>query len=593
MQHPSLQVIERFAQGSLSLAEAARWEQHFAACQECGQKLGQVGSNHFMQLIQQSSQHETQFKPPETTIDFPELPAEMRSHSRYAIQSKLGHGGMGMVYQATHRLMDRSVALKLVRSDLLATPLAITRFRREVQAAASLHHPHIVTAFDAEEIGGVHFLVMEYVDGRSLDDLIRQKGPLTPQQVITISKQIAQGLHHAHQLGMIHRDIKPSNVMITRPGKVKILDFGLARWLGRANDKPQITRTGSHLGTLMYAAPEQRKSAGEVDAKADLYSLGATMVFLLTGEPPPFKTEETEEQLDLPDGTSPDLRKLIEQLLQHDPANRPASARAVVDTLNSLTSSSDANIVNPNKGLRYALLAASALVVILMALLIENYLRGKPSPQPTALAQQPNINITPPATRPVSSTQPAATKPIPVASEWQSLLTFIQPERDAVAGTWTKGDEGLRVDAVRGGRIKIPVAVPAAYDLRISFTRMTGEHSIGAVMVHGGKQCTFELDAWEEHVAGFQNIDGQNILQNATGRRNHALTNGKRYTLLIEVRAGTMRAVLDEVEVTSYQGDGQNLGIDPRYWAMPRRDCLGLLAWDSETIFHSVEWRAR
>ncbi len=593
MQHPSLQVIERFAQGRLPLAEAARWEQHFAACHECGQKLGQVGSDHFMQLIQQSSPHETQCLPAETSIDFPELPAEMRSHSRYAILSKLGRGGMGMVYQATHRLMDRSVALKLVRSDLLATPLAVTRFRREVQAAASLHHPHIVTAFDAEEIGGVHFLVMEYVDGRSLDDLVHQKGPLTPQQVITISKQIAQGLHHAHQLGMIHRDIKPSNVMITRPGKVKILDFGLARWLGRANDKPQITRTGSHLGTLMYAAPEQRKSAGEVDAKADLYSLGATMVFLLTGDPPPLKTEETEEQLDLPDGTSPELRKLIEQLLQHDPENRPASARAVVDTLNTFSSSTDIATPNTTRRLRYALLGASVLVVILMGLLIENYLRGKQSVIPTVLAQQPNINITPPATRPVTATQPAATRSVPVVSEWQSLLTFIQPERDAVAGTWTKSDDGLHVDAIRGGRIKIPVAVPAAYDLRISFIRLTGEHSIGAVIVHGGKQCTFELDAWQQHAAGFQNIDGQNILQNATGRRNYALTNGKRYTMLIEVRADTVRAVLDGVEVTSYQGDGQNLGIDARYWAMPSRDCLGLLAWDSETVFHTVEWRSR
>lgn len=552
MQHPSLQMIERFAQGRLPLAEAARWEHHFAACQECGQKLGQVGSDHFMQLIQQSSPHETQCMPVETSIDFPELPAEMRSHSRYAIQGKLGRGGMGMVYQATHRLMDRSVALKLVRSDLLATPLAVTRFRREVQAAGSLHHPHIVTAFDAEEIGGVHFLVMEYVDGRSLDDLVHQKGPLTPQQVITISKQIAQGLHHAHQLGMIHRDIKPSNVMITRPGKVKILDFGLARWLGRANDKPQITRTGSHLGTLMYAAPEQRKSAGEVDAKADLYSLGATMVFLLTGEPPPFKTAETEEQLDLPDGTTPELHTLIEQLLQHDPANHPASARAVVDTLNSFTSTSDTAAPNATKRLRYALLGASALVVILMGLLIENYVRGKPSVIPTVLAQQPNINITPPATRPAIATQPAATKPVPIVSEWQSLLTFIQPERDAVAGTWTKSDEGLRVDAIRGGRIKIPVSVPAAYDLRVSFTRMTGEHSIGAVIVHGGRQCTFEIDAWQQHAAGFQNVDGQNMLQNPSVRRHHALTNGKRYKLLIEVRPEGIRAILNDKEVASY-----------------------------------------
>ncbi|MFT3883725.1 MAG: serine/threonine-protein kinase [Gemmatales bacterium] len=320
-----------------------------------------MGSDHFIELLKQPSVVEEAASTIVSSAQFSELPAELRNHSRYSIQKRLGRGGMGMVYHAIHRLMNRQVALKMIRGDLLATPVAVTRFRREVQAAAHLDHANIVTAFDAEEVSGVHFLVMEYVEGKSLDQLVNQKGPLAVPLVCTIARQIAQGLHHAHSLGMIHRDIKPNNVMITRQGKVKILDFGLARWSGRREEKtlPQITMAGSHLGTLMYAAPEQRKSAGEVDVRADLYSLGATMVYLLTGKPPPFvKDDLPTEELTLPHEVPLEMQAIIRRLLMPLPQDRYPNAKSVVDALSSFSNNNNISSVaaSPVKGLRYALL---------------------------------------------------------------------------------------------------------------------------------------------------------------------------------------------------------------------------------------------
>lgn len=606
MQHPADEIIARYAQGRLPGAEAARWEAHLSSCHACGKKLADAGSDGFMQLVQQTPLEDSADTLASAKL-FPELPPEMRSHGRYQIEKKLGHGGMGMVYQATHRLMHRPVALKMIRADLLATPLAVTRFRREVQAAASLSHPNIVTAHDAEEVAGVHFLVMEYVEGRSLDELVRQKGPLAVPVAISVAKQIAQGLHHAHSLGMIHRDIKPSNVMITRTGKAKILDFGLARWSGRQNEQtlPGITKTGTHLGTLLYAAPEQLQSASEVDARADLYSLGATMVYLLTGKPPAFCLEQAPEPIIWPTDTPEKLRAIVEQLFARDPSERYPSAKAVLEALNTIQEpGTQPESLASTRGLRYALMAAVGLVLILMGLLVERDLRpGKlphgispveatrPEPMETA---QGTTTPAPAKTEPVKQQSSLSAK-TPTEQSWTSLLENIRPDRDSVAGVWrTSGGELTNYPAA-GGRLTIPFQPPSEYDVRIVFTRRQGEHSVGMMLMHDGRQCTFELDAWEQHLAGFQNIHGQSLRSNAnvTRRENEALQNNKRYTLVLEVRRRSMRALLDGREVSRYEGDGTGLEVDNKYWEMPANSKLGLLSWQSLTVFHQVEWRPR
>src|SRR5262249_53577158 len=152
------------------------------------------------------------------------VPPELAEHPRYHILELLGSGGMGAVYKAEHRLMERPVALKVISPDLMKRPGLVVRFRREVKAAARFSHPHIVTAYDADQAGAAHFLVMEFVQGISLAQHIEQRGPLAVEEACDSIRQAAQGLQFADEHGMVHRDIKPHNLMLTTGGQVKILD---------------------------------------------------------------------------------------------------------------------------------------------------------------------------------------------------------------------------------------------------------------------------------------------------------------------------------------------------------------------------------
>lgn len=171
-------------------------------------------------------------------------------------------------------------------------------------------------------------------------------------------------------------------------------------------------------------------------------------------------------------------------------------------------------------------------------------------------------------------------------AEWQSLVPSIQTA-DAVAGEWTKAANEVRLKAASGARLTLPVAPQGEYDFRVSFTRVTGQHSIALLFVHGGKLCAFEVDAWGQHLAGFQNIEGQDIRQNAT-RGGATLENGKRYTLTVEVRKDRIRGLLDDREIASYETTGADLSLS-NLWKMPLPKQLGLGAWEVDTIFHTIE----
>ena len=227
---------------------------------------------------------------------------------QYVILAELGRGGMGRVYKARHRTMNRTVALKVLAPDLTSSPRAQDMFLREVRAVAQLVHPNLVTAFDANLVGDRYYLVLEYVDGPNLDQLVRSRGALVVGQACDFIRQAAQGLQCAHVAGMVHRDIKPANILVQlraadgSPGLVKISDFGLAKLkdpAGGPGHNTILTKPNTVMGTPDFLSPEQARSLHRTDIRSDLYSLGCTFYFLLTGEVP------------FPGGTS------MEKLLRH------------------------------------------------------------------------------------------------------------------------------------------------------------------------------------------------------------------------------------------------------------------------------------
>ncbi|HYO26146.1 MAG TPA: serine/threonine-protein kinase, partial [Lacipirellulaceae bacterium] len=245
---------------------------------------------------------------------------------KYKLLRHLGKGGMSQVYLAEHTLMKRKVAIKVLPSNRVTDSTYLERFRIEARAAAKLDDPNIVRAYDIDQDGNTHYIVMEYVEGQDLHQLVRDKGPLPYEKAADYVAQVARGLSHAHSMGLVHRDIKPANCLLAKHEVVKLLDMGLARLI---DDEASLTLDNNEnvLGTADYLAPEQALNSHKADARADIYSLGCTLYFLLTGHPP------------FPDGTISE--RLIKHQVEQAPSifkDRPDAPSVLVNICNRMMS---------------------------------------------------------------------------------------------------------------------------------------------------------------------------------------------------------------------------------------------------------------
>jgi serine/threonine protein kinase len=408
--HPGVEELAAFTLGTLDDETDASIGAHVASCTSCQERAAHAPDDTFVELLRSvhtrpglgadtvaelAAQVQT---PPPLAADpaallalavaapvqaesdrgeVPDaMPAELACHERYRVVRLLGAGGMGAVYEAEHRVMQRPVALKVINRAFTARPAVVERFRREVRAAARLSHPNIVTTFDAEDAGSTLFLVMEYVEGINLARVVKEHGPLPVAEACAYVRQAALGLQHAHERGMVHRDVKPENLVRCGDGTVKVLDFGLAA-LTTERGGDGLTEANAIMGTPDYMAPEQAENAHRADIRADVYSLGCTLYHLLTGRVPYPEATALRRILAHKEQPIPSLRKarpdappelaaVLARLLAKKPGERYQTPGEVATALEPFTRP---DTIRPSRKPRGFLVAAAALVLLVASAL--------------------------------------------------------------------------------------------------------------------------------------------------------------------------------------------------------------------------------
>lgn len=522
----------------------------------------------------------------------------------YRILDRLGAGAMGQVFKALHVNMDRLAALKIIPRDLVSNPLTLGRFYREVRAIAKLSHPNIVTAFEVNQAGRTHYLAMELVNGIDLARLVQQSGPLPIPNACEYIRQAAVGLQHAHEKGLVHRDIKPGNLMVSRlspdePPVIKILDFGLARFESESDHGGRLTQLGKIVGTVDYIAPEQAQNARTADIRADIYSLGCSLFYLLTGEPP-FAGEDAVERIsarilgDAPlvrrsrPEVSPALEQLLAKMMARNPQERyqtpgeaakalgpytedereshrrthsisetsaapgskhQAVAKAPVPTVTStdMDIASLQAIGEPKPRRRViapfwiALAGAVALLGILIEVivLVSNHGANDSRKGPLLVQdRKTEVRIDPEV----------------------DLLKLIDPKKHTVTGVWKSVDGVLISSDTQGSLLALPNAVPAEYELTVRLARMMSKPSSAyfGIGIVAGKHSTivgFRDDGW----TGLEMLDGKFLHQNATSTKMGAIRDTKEHDIVCRIEGQRITVALDKQVIIDWRGDFSRL----------------------------------
>jgi serine/threonine protein kinase len=373
---PKLEDLAAFNSGNLPVQALELIGQHLALCPSCMSLLNSAAEDEanevraFRRALKESTSNPFATDPEYLRMEqrihallakhpLPAPPGAATpppsSLGQYQLVEKIGQGGMGAVYRALHTRLKKPVAIKILPADRKLDYRAVARFNREMEAVGQLDHRHIVRATDAGEAEGVHFLVMELIDGLDLARLIRLRGRLTIADACELVRQAALGLQCAHEQALVHRDVKPSNLLVSVSGEIKVLDLGLALLCHNRLASGELTATGQVMGTADYMAPEQWEASHAVDIRADIYSLGCTLYTLLTGRPPfagpqygsaPRKmAAHLHEPAPPVHLQRPDVPAALEQFLAHmlakQPADRPGTPAEVAGGLHPFCHGAD------------------------------------------------------------------------------------------------------------------------------------------------------------------------------------------------------------------------------------------------------------
>ncbi|HZL34540.1 MAG TPA: protein kinase, partial [Tepidisphaeraceae bacterium] len=554
----------------------------------------------------------------------------------------------GRVFRAEDTLLHRNVALKVLPKLLRRgeKTIAAERLVSEARAAATLDHPNVVTVFEVNEAGGVYYIAMELLEGGSLREIVKAAGPVDYPRACLLCAEAAAGLGQAHATGIIHRDVKPANLMLTRSGRCKVVDFGLAR-MDDANDLG--TSAPESAGTPQFIAPELLRGS-QASAQSDIYSLGGTLWYILTGRPPfpgPTSREMLRQHLEAPlpdlEAQRPDLPpglvQALRKALAKRPADRFASAEQFEKVLRLYTVPTDASASGSLSALaagyempaaqrpapvqaprsRYARFGqrpvlvgvASVLAIAIVALIVGKIfwpsapaqsnagLVGAQRPAASGHDAEDGAPVAPQEganaqAQPISA-QPASAQihtPTPATPAPLNLLANLNVAAASVKGNWTLKNGQITSDSSGPAMLEFPAPVPSEYDFRIEFTPQDCvEQLLYKPSTHRGsaKGTAFNWCMGVGEVCGFESLNGMHVFDNNSPlTRRLPLQLGIRHTSVVKVRKDGVQSFLDGQLIVAWKTDYHDLSRADD-WSMRDNDRLGIGTWNKPTVFHKVE----
>ncbi len=520
---------------------------------------------------------------------------------RYEIRERLGEGTSAVVHRAWDRQLQRPVAIKILRDAMVVSDVARQRFQREAQAAAGISHPNIVTVHDAGEADGRPYLVMELVEGRGLNEILKQRD-LGERQLLELFEKVARALETAHAKGIVHRDLKPANIIVTPAGEPKVGDFGLAHLV---DSETELTRAGTALGTPMYMSPEQvRGESRAITPQTDVYALGSMLYEVVLGQPPhlgesvqeiygKIEHEEPEAPRRLRPKVSQDLQTLILKAIDKKPHRRYASAQALAEDLRRYLAGEPILARAPSgtvrfwrKVSRHRVVLISTVAAVLGALLgAWAIARLQAAPPPLkAVAPAPLPDPTP-VTAPAELSEAYYSE----YSRAVRLLPRILPAQDRMKGEWRLDDGKLSCGSEAFTKLRLPYVPPAEYDLLVVFMRKTGYGDVNLLLTHQGTPFLWAMGAVGNSIFGFGTINGAWAATNPTTRHDsNCLDNGRLYTVVVQVRKDGVAAYVDGRLKSSWKTDYKDMSSDAN-WGLPESRYLGLGTYESPTEFRRIE----